>query len=156
MKAGAGGSAVPGSNPEAREMLSRGLIDATTGTPDSQFVFGVVNAVKYHLDMPFGAVSFALVMNKARYEALDPAQKAALDKNCGAAGAVAHFSEPNKTEKAAMERLRTLDGHEGVTPSLEVLAEWIAAAEPVRAAWRKELSDKGSTRRPSRPPCGRA
>jgi len=139
----AGGSAVPGSNPEAREMLSRGLIDATTGTPDSQFVFGVVDAVKYHLDMPFGAVSFALVMNRARYDGLDPEQKAAIDKNCGTAGAVEHFSEPNTTEKAAMDRLRTLEGHEVVTPSPEVLTEWIAGAEPVREAWRKELSGKG-------------
>ena len=139
----AGGSAVPGANPEAREMLSRGLVDGTTGTVEAQFQFGVMDAVKYHLSVPFSAVSFVLVMNKARYEGLSPESRAVIDKHCGAAGAVQHFSSPQAREVAAMEKLRGMADHEVVDVTPEVMAEWIAGAQPVREAWRKELSDKG-------------
>ncbi|WP_112323684.1 TRAP transporter substrate-binding protein [Oceanibium sediminis] len=139
----AGGSAVPGANPEAREMLSRGLIDGTTGTVDAQFQFGVMDAVTYHTDVPFSAVSFALVMNKDRYEGLPDDARAAIDNNCGKEGALAHFASPQEYELAAMERLRALEDHEVVEVGPEALAEWIAGAEPVREAWRQELSDKG-------------
>lgn len=139
-----GGSTVPGGNPEAREMISRGIVDGTTGVVGSQFNFGVIDVTKYHLDVPFSAVSFVLVMNKDRYDAMSPEQKAVIDAHCNAETALKFFDAPQKFEEEGMARLRALkDGREIVEPSPEVMAEWKTAAEPVREEWAKEVAAKG-------------
>lgn len=139
-----GGSTVPGGNPEAREMISRGIVDGTTGVAGSQFSFGVNDVTNYHLFVPFSAVSFVLVMNKDRYEALSDDQKAVLDAHCNADAALKYFAAPQKFEMEGMDKLRALkDGREIVEPSAEVLEEWKAAAVPVREEWAKEVAAKG-------------
>jgi TRAP-type transport system periplasmic protein len=140
----AGGATVPGGNPEAREMISRGVVDGTTGVVGSQFVFGVTEATKYHLDVPFSAVSFVVVINKDKYDGMTDAQKKVIDDHCNADAAAKFFSAPQAFEEEGFEKLRALtDGREVVTPSAEVLVEWRAAAEPVREGWAKELAGKG-------------
>lgn len=140
----AGGATVPGGNPEAREMISRGVIDGTTGVVGSQFVFGVTDVTKFHLDVPFSSVTFVLVMNKDKYNAMTPQQKAVIDAHCNAPSAVKFFTEPQAFEEEGFAKLRGMkDGREVVTPSAAALAEWRAAREQVRVTWAKDLAAKG-------------
>jgi TRAP-type C4-dicarboxylate transport system substrate-binding protein len=140
----AGGATVPGGNPEAREMISRGVIDGTTGVVGSQFVFGVTDVTKFHLDVPFSAVSFVLVINKDKYNAMTDKQKSAIDTHCNSAAAVKFFTAPQAFEEEGFAKLRGLkDGREVVTPSPAALAEWRAAREQVRQSWAKDLAGKG-------------
>lgn len=139
-----GGSTVPGGNPEAREMISRGIVDGTTGVAGSQFVFGVNDVTKYHLFVPLSAVSFVLVMNKDRYDGLTDDQKAVIDAHCNPEAALKFFAAPQTFETEGMAKLRALkDGREVIEPTPELMAEWKAAAEPVREEWAKEVTAKG-------------
>ncbi|WP_323039537.1 TRAP transporter substrate-binding protein [Gemmobacter sp.] len=138
-----GGSTVPGGNPEAREMMDRGIIDGTTGVVGSQFVFKTIDSVKYHLDVPFSAVSFVMVMNPDTYAGMDDAQKTVIDKFCSGEAAVAHFSAPQAFEDDGFARLRGMtDTHEVVTPPPAILAEWKEGARAVEAEWAKEAQAK--------------
>jgi len=138
-----GASTVPGSNPETREMLSRGIIDGTTGTMASAFVFGTDQVTDYHLGVPFAAVSFALVMNKAKYDAMTPEQKAVMDNHCSAEAAFKHFSPIQVFEDGGKAQLQALAGHTFAEPNAEILAEWKAGAIPVQEEWAKEAQAKG-------------
>lgn len=140
---GAGGSTVAGSSPESREMLSRGIIDATTGVPNSNILFGVTEVTDYALDMPFSAVTFALVLNKSRYEAMTEEQRAVLDRHCSPEAAVRYFAAPQQLELAGLDKIRAAGKPQIVTPSAEAIAEWQAAAQNVVAAWSAEVGAKG-------------
>ena len=50
-------------------------------------LFGIDKVVKYHLDMPFYVTPFVIVINKAKYDALAPAQKKVIDDHCTSAWA---------------------------------------------------------------------
>lgn len=139
-----GATTVQGSNPEAREMIARGIIDGTTGTNGSSFVFGVDQVTNYDLNVPFSAVSFALVINKDRYEALNADQKKVIDNNCNGAAALKFFGPVQTFEDEGLTKLKALGGdHKVVDPAPEVLAEWIAGTASVRDSWEKEAAAKG-------------
>ena len=70
-----GGTNVQASAPESRDMLERGVADAITFPWGSLQLFGIDKAVKYHMDVPLYVTPFVWVMNKAKYEAMSPAQK---------------------------------------------------------------------------------
>ena len=143
----AGGATVPGGTPEARKMISRGVVDGTTGVVGSQFVFGVTEATKYHLDMPFSAVSFVVVINKDKYDGMTDAQKTVIYDHCNAEAAAKFFSAPQVFEEEGSTSLRTLtDGREVVTPSAKVQAEWRAAAQPVRDGRARDMATASVTR----------
>lgn len=138
-----GAATVPGGNPEAREMFSRGLIDGSSGVVGSQFVFGVMDVANYHLIVPFTASSFALVINKSKYDGLTDDQKKVIDDHCNTEAAVKFFDAPQNFEDEGMTRLEALADHTVTIPSPEVMEKWVAAAEPVRKAWAEEVTAKG-------------
>ena len=74
-----GGTNVQASAPEARETLERGVADAITFPWQSTILFGIDKVVKYDMDMPFATTTFVWVMNKPKYDAMSPAQKAVID-----------------------------------------------------------------------------
>ena len=137
----AGGSAVPGANPQAREMIDRGVADGTTGVPASQIAFGVDKAVKYALAVQISQPTWALVMNKAKYASLSPRQKKAIDDNC-TPDAAEKFATPlyNAEHKGVAELQKRID----VTmPTPALNAEWKTAAADVKTEWAKEVASKG-------------
>ena len=77
-----GGTNVQASAPEAREVLERGVADAITFPWQSIILFGIDKVTKYHMDMPFWTATFVWAMNKAKYDAMSPAQKAVIDSHC--------------------------------------------------------------------------
>jgi len=139
-----GGATVPGSNPEAREMISRGVIDGTTGVIGSNYAFGVMDVTQFHTMVPFSAVSFAIVMNKAKYDGMSEDQKAVIDDHCGTEAAVKWFSAPQAFEDEGEVKLRaSTDGRTIIEPSPEALVEWKTAADAARGVWAEEATAKG-------------
>ena len=136
----AGGSAVPGANPQAREMIERGVADGTTGVPASQIVFGVDKAVKYHLAVQISQPTWALVINKDKYAAMSPRQKKAIDDNCTPEAAY-RFAEPiYKVEHAGVSELEKRNQVTMPTPAIN--AKWGAIAADVKTEWAREVASR--------------
>lgn len=139
----AGGSTVAGANPEAREMLSRGIIDASTGVPNSNILFGVTEVTQHVLDMPFAAVVFALVINKDSYDAMNSDQKAVIDTHCSSEAALRFFSAPQEIELQGLQRIRAEGKLDIVTPPATALAEWKALSDTVVTQWKADVRARG-------------
>lgn len=134
----AGGSAIPGANPQAREMIERGVADGTTGVPGSQITFGVDKAVKFHLAVQLSQPTWVLVMNKNKYASLSPRQKKAIDDNC-TPEAAARFAEPiAKFEHAGVSELQKINQVTMPTPAIN--AKWKALADDVKVEWAREVA----------------
>ena len=67
-----GGTNVPSSAPEVRDILERGVADAVTFPWGSVVLFGIDKVTKYHLDMPLYVTTFAFVFNKDKYNQMSP------------------------------------------------------------------------------------
>ncbi len=116
-------------------MLERGVADAITFPWGSLSLFGIDKVVKYHMDVPLYVTTFAWVMNKAKYEALAPAQKQVIDEHCTAAWAERIASPWADFEAAGHEKLLKEAGHESYALSAEDLAAWRKAAQPLQDEW---------------------
>ena len=130
-----GGTNVQASAPEARDVLERGVADAITFPWNSMLLFGIDKATKYHMDVPLYVSAFAWVMNKAKYEALTPAQKRSVDDHCTTAWAVKLAAPWAEWEAAGREKIKAEAGHEVYSIMPEQLALWRKAAEPLTQAW---------------------
>src|ERR1700759_4734491 len=68
--------------PEVRDVIERGVAEAVTFPWGSIPLFGIDKVTKYHIDYPFYVTTFALVFNKATYNAMSAAQKKVIDDHC--------------------------------------------------------------------------
>lgn len=134
-----GGTNVQASAPESREVLERGVADAITFPWGSILLFKIDSVTKFHMDLPLYNTTFAWVMNKAKYEAMSPAQKKVIDDHCSPewAGKVAtpwaHY------EAAGRDKLRKAAGHTVYTISDAQIAQWQKAAEPLAKIWADNI-----------------
>src|SRR5262244_3867963 len=88
-----GGTNVQSSAPEVRDILERGVADAVTFPWGSMLLFGIDKVTKYDMDAPLYVTTFAIVMNKDKYNQMSDRQKKAIDDNCNteAAGKVGEY-----------------------------------------------------------------
>ncbi len=93
-------------------MLERGVADAITFPWGSTMLFGIDKVVKYHMDAPLYVTTFVWVMNKAKYDALSPAQKKVIDNHCTTEWAEKIATPWADFEANGREKLRTAPGHE--------------------------------------------
>jgi TRAP-type C4-dicarboxylate transport system substrate-binding protein len=138
-----GGTTVNASAPEARDVIARGVADAITFPWGSMFLFGIDKVVKYHLDMPMYVTPFVDVMNKARYDALSPAQKKIIDAHCTSQWTEKVFSPWADFERAGRDKMKAAAGHVLVEPTPAQVAMWRKAAEPLKAAWAADVKKAG-------------
>jgi TRAP-type C4-dicarboxylate transport system substrate-binding protein len=138
-----GGTNVQASAPEARDVLERGVADAITFPWNSMLLFGIDKATKYHMEAPLYVSAFAWVMNQAKYEALAPAQKQAMDDHCTTAWAVKLAAPWAEWEAAGREKIKAEAGHEVYPITTEQLALWRKAAEPLTLAWSDGVRKTG-------------
>ena len=75
-----GGTNVQASAPEARDVLERGVADGIFFPWGSMFLFGLDKVTKYYMDVPLYSTVFTYSMNKAKYDAMSPAQKKVIDE----------------------------------------------------------------------------
>ena len=138
-----GGANVQASAPEARDVLDRGVADAIAFPYGSVFLFGIDRVVKFHLDVPLYTTAFTISINKGTYEGASSAQRAAIDAHCTSEWAQKLAAPWAAFEAAGRERMRTLRGHEMVEVTPAQLAEWRAAAEPLRQSWADSVRKVG-------------
>jgi TRAP-type C4-dicarboxylate transport system substrate-binding protein len=136
-----GGTNVQASAPEARETLERGVADAITFPWQSTILFGIDKVVKYDMDMPFATTTFVWVMNKAKYDAMSPAQKAVIDVHCTTEWAEKVASPWADWENAGRPRITAEAGHDVYKLTPEQVTAWRKAAEPLKAKWAAQVKD---------------
>ena len=138
-----GGTNVQGSAPEVRDMLEKGVADAVTFPWGSILLFGADKVTKYHLEMPFYTTAQMWVMNKAKYEAMSQAQKKVMDDHCSNEWSI-KIGEPWAAfERAGIDKIKALPGHEVYSATVEQVAAWRKAAEPLTAKWADDVKKAG-------------
>jgi len=138
-----GGTNVQASAPEARDVLERGVADAITFPWNSLILFGIDKATKYHMDAPLYVTTFVWVMNKAKYEAMSPAQKTVIDDHCTTAWAEKIAAPWADWEAAGRDKIKHEPGHEVYPITADQLAQWRKAAQPLTAKWAEGAKQAG-------------
>lgn len=142
-----GATAVGMPVPEVPQALTTGVID---GAVIPWEVFGSLRIESVTQDhTEFGAENgglstsvMALVMNRAKYDALPDDLKAVIDDNSGAALAAMAGAAFDQAE--ADERQKAIDaGHTIVVIPEDQLAEWKDASQPVIDAWVESMGENG-------------
>lgn len=138
-----GGASVQVPAPEAREAITKGTADAITFPWNSIYIFGIDQATKYHLDMPFYISSQMLLFNKAAYEGMSEEDRKVIDDHC-----TPEWSEKFSTGWADNEysgRQKMIDSGEHILyqPTAEEVQLWRDAAKPLLDSWREDVKAKG-------------
>lgn len=132
--------AVPVSNIPATglaENLSRGLIDGALVDTGNLYNFGIADLVKYHItNLPLGNFTVLWPMSKARYDALQPASKAAIDQIKGEWFTAELAKNMDAQTAAVTEKLTAAGDHVFVELGAEDMATAQAAFAKVTEGWR--------------------
>jgi TRAP-type C4-dicarboxylate transport system substrate-binding protein len=127
--------------PTLAESLSRGVIDGSLNEWSAMRTFRVLDVVKNHIVLPLGTNSLLVVMNKAKYESLPAAAKAALDKNSGEVFAK-FFGTKFEEDYSALYEVAKKDSKRTITVLTdEQQKPWKAALQPVIDEWKKTMPD---------------
>ena len=105
-----------------------GVADAVTFPWGSVLLFGIDKVTKYHMDVPLYVTTFAFVINKAKYDAMSPAQKKVIDDHCTSEWAAKVATPWADFEHAGIDKLKAEPGHEVYELSPAQVAEWRKAA----------------------------
>lgn len=138
-----GGSNVQVSAPEAREAIAKGAADAITFPWNSIYIFGIDGVTKEHLDMPFYTTTFVLAFNKAKYDGMSEEDRKVIDDHCTSEWAEKMAAGWADWEAKGREKMKADPSHHLNEPTAEEVAAWRRAAEPLLAAWKKDVSAKG-------------
>jgi TRAP-type C4-dicarboxylate transport system substrate-binding protein len=117
------------------EAISRGVIDGTTGHPIAVYDFGVSRVTNNHFLGKIGTVTLGIFMNKAKFNSLPAAAKAAIEKHRGEALSRA-FGKMSEDRNAALVAEWKKDPKRTVTElSKEQNAAWDRTLDPVVSGW---------------------
>ena len=130
-----GGTNVRASAPEVRDVLARHVADGVTFPWGSIILFGIDKVTKYHMELPFYTTTFALVFNKAKYDAMDAKQKKAIDDHCTSEWALKVAGPWADFEHNGIAKIKAEAGQHvyDITPAQVAL--WRKAAAPLEAKW---------------------
>jgi TRAP-type C4-dicarboxylate transport system substrate-binding protein len=138
-----GGTNVPGSAPEVRDLLEKGVAEAVTFPWGSVPLFGIDKVTKYHMEVPLYATTFAWVMNKNTYNNMSATQRKAVDDHCNNDWALKVAGPWADYERSGIQKLKSDPAHEVYTISAEQVAQWRTAAEPLQAVWAEGVRKAG-------------
>ena len=138
-----GGTNVQASAPEARDVLERGVADGIFFPWGSMFLFGLDKVTKYSMDVPLFTAVFTYSMNKAKYDAMSPAQKKVIDEHCTTDWAVKVASPFADFEKAGRAKMLAASGHEVYPLTPDQLQAWKAVAAPLQKQWAEAVAKTG-------------
>ena len=130
--------------PEIRDVLEKGVADAAGSPWGSMTLFGIDKVTKYHIDAPFYVSEQVWVVNKDKYAALSPAQKAVIDQHCTSDWALKIATPWAEFEAAGRDKIKALSGHEVYALSSDQLAAWRKSAEGVVADWEASVRKAGA------------
>jgi TRAP-type C4-dicarboxylate transport system substrate-binding protein len=139
-----GGSNVQASATEVRDVMEKGVAEAVTFPWGSVPLLGVDKVTKYHMDAPLHTVTFQWLMSPKTYAAMSPAQKKVIDDHCTTEWA-GRFADPWATfERAGLEKVKAMPGHEVYPITAEQLGEWRKSAEPLHKQWADAVRKTGA------------
>src|SRR6267154_4158700 len=138
-----GGTNVQASAPEARDVLERGVADGIFFPWGSMFLFGLDKVTKYSMDVPLFTAVFTYSMNKAKYDAMSPAQKKVIDDHCTNEWAVKVASPFADFEKAGRAKMLAAPGHEVYPVTPDQLKAWRAVVAPLQKQWTDAVTKAG-------------
>jgi len=138
-----GGTNVQASAPEARDVLERGVADGIFFPWGSMFLFGLDKVTKYDMDVPLFTAVFTYSMNKAKYDAMSPAQKKVIDDHCTTDWAVKVASPFADFEKAGRAKMLATPGHEVYQITADQLKAWRDVAVPLQKQWADAVTKAG-------------
>jgi TRAP-type C4-dicarboxylate transport system substrate-binding protein len=138
-----GGTNVPASAPESRDLLEKGVAEGITFPWGSVILFGIDKVTKYHLDASLYATEQVYVMNKDKYNSLSAAQRKVIDDHCTSEWAQKMATPWATMESAGRDKIKAQPGQDVYTISPAQLAEWRKAAEPLKAEWETQVKKAG-------------
>jgi TRAP-type C4-dicarboxylate transport system substrate-binding protein len=138
-----GGTNVQASATEVRDVMEKGVAEAVTFPWGSVPLLGVDKVTKYHIDAPIHTVMFQWLMSPATYNNMSAAQKKVIDDHCTTEWA-GRFADPwADFERAGLEKVKALPGHEVYPITASQLDEWKKSAEPLRTKWAEGVRKAG-------------
>ena len=138
-----GGSNVQASAPAARDLLEHGVADAITNPWGSTILFGIDKVTDYHLDEGmYGSIQM-WVMNKAKYNALGPRQKKAIDDHCTSEWTIRFVSPWVDFEHEGRAKMAAEKGHILTPMTPEALKLWQDSAKPLKKRWSDRIRARG-------------
>jgi TRAP-type C4-dicarboxylate transport system substrate-binding protein len=138
-----GGTNVQASATEVRDVLEKGVAEAVTFPWGSVPLLGVDKVTKYHMDAPLHTVTFQWLMSPKTYNAMSAAQKKVIDDHCTNDWAAKFASPWADYERAGLEKVKALPGHEVYKITDAQLDEWKKSAEPLRQKWADDVKKAG-------------
>jgi TRAP-type C4-dicarboxylate transport system substrate-binding protein len=138
-----GGTNVQSSAPEVRDILEKGVAEAVTFPWGSVPLFGIDKVTKYHMEVPLYVTTFAFVFSKSTYGQMSTAQKKVIDDHCTNDWAAKFASPWADFERAGLEKVKAMPGHEVYTITAEQLGEWKKSAEPLKQKWADDVKKAG-------------
>ena len=139
-----GGASVQVPAPEAREAITKGTADAMTFPWNSIYIFGIDQATKYHLDMPFYLSSQMLLFNKATYEGMSEEDRKVIDDHCTPDWSQQFSTGWADNEYSGRQKMIDSPDHTLYKPTAEEVQLWRDAAKPLIDAWRADVTAKGA------------
>ncbi len=138
--------AVPVAAPasKAYELLEGGVIDASLHSVESVVNFRLEESLKHHTIVPDGLYdsAFFVVMNEAKWQSLDEADRAAIAEVSGEALSRLWGAQFKAQNEQAM-KLFTEGGHEFYEPSPELMAAITATSEAMVTEWTEAAKAAG-------------
>ena len=123
---------------EVAEALSRGVVDGTPKDWIALHSFRIANAAKHHVDIPLGASTILIAMNKAKYDSLPAKAREAIDRNSGEVFSKMAGELFDAKLKVDFGRTRDDTAHTVVSLPAGERARWDQATSGVVEAWRKQ------------------
>ena len=140
-----GGSNVPAPAADARDLLATGVAEGVTLPWGTAVSLGIDRVTRFHLDLPLYVTAHAVVMTKAKYDALSPAQRKVIDDHCTPEWAETIAAPWAAMEASGRDRIRAQAGKDvyAITPAQ--LAEWRKAVQPLRKDWDDQVRRAGGS-----------
>jgi TRAP-type C4-dicarboxylate transport system substrate-binding protein len=130
--------------PEAYELLSQGVADGLFFPKESVLSFKLTPLLKHVTWVPGGLynVTFALIMNEAKWKSISPADQAAIEKLSGEALALRAGKAWDAVDGKAVQAVADAK-IAAVTASPQFIAEIKAKTAPLEQAWYDKVKAKG-------------
>jgi TRAP-type C4-dicarboxylate transport system substrate-binding protein len=138
-----GGASVQVPAPEAREAITKGTADAMTFPWNSIYIFGIDQATKHHLDMPFYISSQMLLINKPAYEGMSEQDRQVIDDHCTPEWSEKFSIGWADNEYSGRQKMIDSPDHTLHVPTDEEVQLWRDAAKPLLDAWRADVVAAG-------------
>lgn len=120
---------------QVAENLSKRVLAGSVNDWVATYTWQITDAVKWHVDVPLGAATAFVVINKKKFDSLPAEAKAALEKNSGQAF-VERWSKSLEAENQRIKQeILKSDEHIVITPSQEDLARYQDNVQQVVNEW---------------------